>query len=140
MRNAIQKIYGQPFSKRKLRLAWGGLFEFDGVSTDGKIVVCVSTSISRTASGGQAVGKIQKIRADTLYLLNVLDAELRVLAFTDRGMMEYFQSESRAGRFPPNSEVELRFVPLPKSLSERLHEATQRASIEVSPRVASSGS
>lgn len=132
--DAIQKIYGRPFSKRRLKLVWGGSFEFDGVSADGKIVVCVSTSASRTASKGLAVGKIQKIKADALYLFNALNTEFLVMVFTDRGMMEYFQNESRVGRFPTNAEIELRFVPLPQALSERLRQATRLASTEVSPK------
>jgi len=132
--NAIPKLCDQPLRKRVLKLTWGGSFEFDGVSDDGKTVVCVSTSASHTATGKLAVGKIQKIRADTLYLLNAVNVELRILVFTDKSMMEYFQHESQIGRFPPSSVVELRFTPLPSSLTKRLTQANRLASIEVSPK------
>ncbi|MBI2088056.1 MAG: hypothetical protein HYT78_04845, partial [Deltaproteobacteria bacterium] len=87
---ALPAIYGQPFSKGRMPLIWGGSFEFDAVSNDRTIVACVSTSAARTAGSKLAVGKIQKIRADTLYLLNPANIERRVLVFTEETMMRHF--------------------------------------------------
>ena len=114
VRNELPRLYAQPFAKRELTLAWGGVFEFDAVSENGRTAVCISTSPSRTASGNLAVGKIQKIKADTLYLLNAKSLEARVLMFTEKSMLEHFNKERRAGRFPSEPLLVLRFVELPK--------------------------
>jgi hypothetical protein len=66
---------GRTFSKRKVPLKWGGAFEFDAVSADGRVVVCVSTSCCRTASGRNAIGKFHKLKADALYLLQTACGE-----------------------------------------------------------------
>jgi len=38
----------------------GGVFDFDAVSDDGKIVASISTSGSKTATGKYAVGKMNE--------------------------------------------------------------------------------
>ena len=133
VQNELPRLYGQPFAKGKLELTWGGLFEFDAVSEDSRIAVCISTSSSRTESGKLAYGKIQKIKADALYLLNARGLETRVLVFTERSMLEYFEQEGRAGRFPSERILELRYIELPKELREKLERARLQASAEVSP-------
>jgi hypothetical protein len=134
VRKTLPDIYGQVFSKARLPLAWGGSFEFDAVSADRRVVACVSTSGSRTSGGKLAVGKVLKIKADTLYLLNAIDVQRRVLVFTDRTMLEHFEKERRSGRFPPAAEIELRFAELPNDIAARLFEARAVASAEVSPQ------
>lgn len=134
VREELPKIYGQPFSKEAVKLAWGGSFEFDAVSADRKTVACVSTSCSRTASGGLAYGKLNKIRADALYLLNAQGVERRLLVFTDKDMTKYFDQQRTRGRFPPDSLIEMLFIQLPDSLAAELNQARQVASAEVSPR------
>jgi hypothetical protein len=130
----LPEMYGQAFSKARLPLAWGGSFEFDAVSANRRIVACVSTSGSRTSGGKLAVGKVLKIKADTLYLLSANDVQRRVLVFTDRTMLEHFEKERRSGRFPPTAEIELRFAELPNDLAARLLAARAVASAEVSPQ------
>jgi hypothetical protein len=136
--NELPRLFGQRFSKRRLMLQWGGLFEVDAVSEDGKTAVCVSTSCYRTAGGNQATAKFQKIRADALYLLHVEGVEQRVLAFTDQGMVQQFEKARSAGRFPPADVIELRLVSLPECLETQLRAATCAASAEVSPHAQSS--
>ena len=59
---ALPGIYGQPFKKTIIRLAWGGSFAFDAISADAKIVVCISTSCCRTASGRPSVSTTKSVR------------------------------------------------------------------------------
>lgn len=134
VREALPAVYHQAFSKGGVPLIWGGAFEFDAVSDDRTIVACVSTSVARTAGNKLAVGKIQKIKADTLYLLNAANMKRRVLVFTDESMLSHFAKERKAGRFPADAEIELRLVRLPSGLATRLAEARAVASAEVTPR------
>jgi len=134
VRNVLPAIYGQPFRKATMRLTWGGTFEFDAVSADGKIVGCVSTACCLTAGGRQAIGKYHKIRADVLFLLNAEAAERRILIFTDKQMEAHFERERTRGRFPPPSVIEMRTVEIPDELAAELRKAAAIASIEVSPR------
>ncbi|MBM3335560.1 hypothetical protein FJY63_12950 [Candidatus Sumerlaeota bacterium] len=134
VREALRVAYRQAFAKGAAPLAWGGTFEFDAVSHDRTIVACVSTSVARTAGNKLAVGKIRKIKADALYLLSVADVKRRVLVFTDESMLRHFENERKAGRFPPETDIELRLVELPSSLAARLAEARAAASAEVTPR------
>jgi len=100
VREALPAVYHQAFSKGAVPLVWGGAFEFDAVSHDRTTVACVSTSVARTAGNKLAVGKIQKIKADTLYLLNAANVNRRVLVFTHESMLRHFEKERKAGRFP----------------------------------------
>ena len=82
---------GVKFVGRKLTLKWGGLFAFDAVSGDGKIVGLISTSAARTAGGKAAIAKFQKLKADALYLLHVVGAERLVMIFTEESMLRHFE-------------------------------------------------
>jgi hypothetical protein len=120
-----------------VQLTWGGEFEFDAVSADGAVVVCVSTSCCKTASGRNAIGKYHKLKADALYLLHAVDAQRRGMVFTDAGMLAHFEKERSRGRFPPATVIELVAAKLPDDLACELREATRSASVEVSPRAPS---
>jgi hypothetical protein len=121
---------GLRFSGRKLALTWGGEFSFDAVSSDGRIVGLISTSSARTAGNNLATAKIQKLKCDTLYLLNI-EAKRRILIFTEQSMLQHFEKEKRSGRFP--SEIELLHAPLPTELYERVLLSRRIASAETSP-------
>jgi hypothetical protein len=58
---------GVSFAAKKSLLVWGGCFDFDAVSTDGKILGLISTSTARTAGNNFAAGKVQKLKSDTLF-------------------------------------------------------------------------
>jgi hypothetical protein len=131
--NELPRVFSLGFSKTKLRLSWGGEFEYDAVSSDGSIVASVSTSSCHTAGGRPAVGKYHKIRSDVLYLLNAVGPKRRVLVFTDPEMIRHFETERTNGRFPPADQVELRLAELPETLKEALGRARKVASDEVSP-------
>ena len=128
----LQSFPNKQFRHRKIRLTWGGEFDFDAVSDDGSVVALVSTIHPLTAKGKLAVGKIHKLKADALYLLHAEGAKRRVMVFTQASMMKRFEKEKGSGRFPP--EIELLFIRLPKKLQDAVEEARRRASEEVSPR------
>jgi len=119
--------FGQKFSRERMRLSSGGLFDFDAVSEDERIVVVISTSASKTASGKRGVGKMMKIRSD-LYFLLLSNAEKRVIVFTQPDMNEQFERELKAGRVP--RDIEYLLADIPDELKERLEAARRKASEE----------
>ena len=128
--NWMPEKFGQKFHKRRIGLTSGGLFEFDAVSEDGKIVAVISTSGAKTASGGSATGKIHKIRSDMFFLL-LAEAEQRVVVLTEQDMFQRWQQEKTGGRVPP--EIELYLAKIPDEQRERLRSARKKAAREVSP-------
>jgi len=126
----LPKQFNQCFEKKRIELTWGGKFEFDAVSEDGKIIANISTSSARTAKGKQAIGKFHKIKGDTLYLLHA-NATKRLQIFTEKDMQEHFMRDKKSGRFPP--EVDLIHVELPEILKQELQSARRLASQEVTP-------
>lgn len=128
----LPSLYGMPFANRKVLLNWGGRFDFDAVSQDGTVVGNISTSSAITASAKLAVGKIQKIKSDTLYLLYAQGASRRLLIFTESDMYRHFEKEVRNGRFPKG--VKLIHAPLPTTLQREIETARRVASDETSPQ------
>ncbi len=47
----LKRKFKRQFSKDKVPLRWGGKFEFDAVSDDGKIIACISTAKAKMSSG-----------------------------------------------------------------------------------------
>jgi len=128
----LPSLYGVPFANRKVLLNWGGKFDFDAVSQDGTIVGNISTSSAKTAGAKLAVGKIQKIKADTLYLLYAQGANQRLLIFTEMDMHQFFEKEAKNGRFPKG--VKLVHAQLPTVLQQEIEIARRVASEETSPQ------
>jgi hypothetical protein len=128
--NWFPKQYGQRFHRERLKLRSGGVFDFDAVSDDGKIVASVSTSAGKTASGKYGVGKMMKIRSD-IYFLLLVDAQRKVVVFTERDMLDQFKREVDGGRVP--SEIEFAFAEIPVELRQRLEQSREKASKEVTP-------
>ena len=128
----LPSLYGMSFANRKVLLNWGGKFDFDAVSEDGTIVGNVSTSSATTAGAKLAVGKIQKIKSDTLYLLYAQGASQRLLIFTEVDMHRHFEKEVKNGRFPKG--VKLVHAPLPSLLQREIEVARRVASDETSPQ------
>ena len=128
----LPSMYGVPFANRKVLLNWGGKFDFDAVSKDGRIVGNISTSSATTAGAKQATAKIQKIKCDTLYLLYAQGASERLLIFTESDMQRHFEKEVKNGRFPKG--VKLIHAPLPAPLQREIEVARKVASDETSPR------
>jgi hypothetical protein len=129
--HAFPKLYRQSFSKKRVRLCWGGFFEADAISNDNTIVACISTSSSIRMNGKPAIGKRQKIMADAFYLSFAEGFEKRLLVFTEKDMKDHFQKEGRNGRFPGPADIELRYIRLPPKLEHRLKKAKRTASNEM---------
>lgn len=119
--------YGMNFYRERVKIRSGGVFDFDAVSGDKRIVATVSTSGAKTSGGKHAVGKILKIRSDMLFL-TMVDATQRLVVLTERDMYEQCLKEKAGGRVPP--EIEFTFAALPPELNTRLVAARLKASTE----------
>lgn len=127
--NELPHLFGGQFlPATKTKLTWGGMFEFDAVSADGAVVVCISTSSGRTSGGNFPSAKVQKLKADAFYLLHATGVSRRVMAFTNEAMREAIRKEQTRGRFPP--EIELVVVRLPEELAAAVEESRVIASKE----------
>jgi hypothetical protein len=128
-RNWMETQYGTRFSRERLRLCSGGVFDFDAVSEDRSIVATISTSGAKTSTGKYAVGKILKLRSDMLFLTQV-DAKRRIIVLTERDMCDQCNKEFAAGRVP--KEIEFVCADIPDDLRTRLVEGREKASGESS--------
>jgi hypothetical protein len=123
--------FGQSFLKEPVLLSSGGTYTFDAISTVESIAVAVSTSSARTASGRNAIGKMQKIRAD-MYFLLLANVRQRIVVLTETEMLAMCEKEVDRGRVPRS--IEFVFAEIPSELAQRLTEARSIASNEVSPQ------
>ena len=121
--------FGMKFSRERVKLRSGGVFDFDAVSEDHSIVATISTSGSKTSGGKNAVGKILKLRSDML-ILTMVDAKRRVIVLTERDMYDQCEKEAAGGRVPP--EIEFVCALIPDGLRHRLVAARSKASEESS--------
>ena len=126
-RNWMASQFGVKFSRERLPLRSGGVFDFDAVSEDRSIVATISTSGARTSRGKHAVGKILKLRSDMLFL-TMVEAKRRVIVLTERDMFDQCEKEAAGGRTPP--EIEFTCAEIPEDLRARLGSARARASGE----------
>jgi hypothetical protein len=125
--------FGQKFNRDRCKLSSGGVFDFDAVSDDAKIVASISTSGAKTASGKPAVGKLLKLRSDMLFLLLAQEAEKRIIILTEPDMYELCNKERSGGRVPLSIEFVL--ATIPDELRQKLQDARKIASREVSPEL-----
>ena len=123
--------FGQKFYRERLRLSCGGIFDFDAVSEDRKIVAAISTSGAKTARGKNSSGKLFKIRSDMFFLLLVPDVNLRIVVLTETDMVDLCKKESAGGRVPKS--IEFVHAMIPEDLGAKLRHARGAASSEVSP-------
>jgi len=135
-RNWLATHFGTKFSRERMPLRSGGVFDFDAVSDDHSIVATISTSGSRTAGGKHAVGKILKLRSDMLFL-TMVEAKRRVIVLTEPDMYQQCKKESEGGRVPP--EIEFVCAEIPEPLRARLVAARSVASDEVSAKASGAG-
>ena len=126
-RNWMPDQYGTKFSRERLPLTSGGVFDFDAVSDDRSIVATISTSGAKTSGGKHAVGKILKLRSDMLFL-TMAEAKRRIIVLTERDMCDQCEKEARGGRVP--KEIEFVCAVIPDGLRQRLVAARARASSE----------
>jgi hypothetical protein len=126
-RNWMASHFGTKFSRERVALRSGGVFDFDAVSEDHTIVATISTSGSKTSGGKHAVGKMFKLRSDMLFL-TMVEAKHRVIVLTERDMCDQCEREAAGGRVPP--EIEFACAIIPDELRLRLVAARRRASEE----------
>jgi len=131
-REWLPREFGQRFNRERLELAPGGVFDFDAVSTDEKVVASISTSAAHTARGKLAVGKLTKIRSDMLFLL-MASCDQRLVILTDETMFQQLQKEKSSGRVP--TSIEFRHAKIPHELERRLAASQKAASREVTPGI-----
>jgi hypothetical protein len=120
--------FGMKFSRERLTLRSGGVFDFDAVSEDRSIVATISTSGAKTSGGRNASGKIFKLRSDMLFLAMV-EAKRRVIVLTERDMYDQCARESAGGHVP--LEIEFVCADIPEDLRARLIASRVKASGEV---------
>ena len=123
--------FGQKFARERLTLSSGGVFDFDAVSEDRRVVAVISTGGATTASGKHAVGKILKIRSGMFFLL-LTEADRRVVVLTELDMYRLCEKERSGERVP--SSIEFVHALIPENLDTRLKAARAVASGEVSPK------
>jgi hypothetical protein len=126
-RNWMPTQYGAKFSRERLPLRSGGVFDFDAVSDDHSIVATISTSGAKTSTGNQGSGKILKLRSDMLFL-TMVEAKRRVIILTERDMCDQCEKEFAGGRVPP--EIKFVCAVIPDDLRARLVAARSKASGE----------
>ena len=112
-------------------LSSGGVFDYNAVSVNRKIVVLISTSGSITSGGKRGVGKLQKIRADMFFLLLTTNVEKKIIVLTEKNMYEQCIAEIAAGRAP--KEIEFMYAEIPDTLRVKLAESREKASRKVRP-------
>ena len=126
-RNWMPIHFGTKFTRDRMPLRSGGVFDFDAVSDDHSIVATISTSGSKTSGGKHAVGKILKLRSDMLFL-TMVQAKRRVVVLTEQDMHRQCEKEVAGGRVPP--EIEFVCAEIPDDLRLRLVAARSKASSE----------
>lgn len=130
-REWLSQKYGQKFHRERLQLNAGGVFDFDAVSEDNTIIANISTSGGITSGSNIPSAKLQKLRADMLFLIMV-EAEKKLIILTEKDMFDLCQKEKQNGRVP--LEIEFVQAELPDTLAKSLKEARAVASKEVSPQ------
>ncbi|HMH64959.1 MAG TPA: hypothetical protein VK515_05205 [Rhizomicrobium sp.] len=131
--NWMQERFSSEFHRTRVKLSSGGVFDFDAVSTDRKIIASISTSSAKTSSGKYAVGKMMKLRSDMLFLLMVEKPAQKFLVLTEKSMYDACEKEKAGGRAPDGIEFILAEIPI--ELEAKLIKARAAASKEVSPQV-----
>lgn len=126
-RNWMAEHFGARFSRERLPLRSGGVFDFDAVNEDHTIVATISTSGAKTSGGKYATGKILKLRSDMLFL-TMVDAKRRIIVLTEHDMFDQCEKEVAGGRVPP--EIEFICADLPVQLNDMLAKARLKASGE----------
>lgn len=126
-RNWMASQFGMKFSRERMVLRSGGVFDFDAVSDDRSIAAAISTSGSRTSTGRYAVGKMLKLRSDMLFL-TMVEAKRRLIILTERDMCDQCEREAAGGRVPP--EIEFACAKIPDELRARLFAGRLKASEE----------
>ena len=129
--NWMPEAFRQKFYRNRIKLAPGGVFDFDAVSEDKSIAACISTSAGRTSSGNFASGKMMKLRSDMLFLHLAIGLTRKVMVVVEKDMHDACLKERAGGRVP--LDIEFHLARIPDDLASRLVSARRIASKEVTP-------
>jgi hypothetical protein len=132
--NWMPNRFGTRFSRERVKLRSGGVFDFDAVNDDHTIIATISTSGARTATGNQGSGKLLKLRSDMLFLMLAEKAKRRVMVLTEPDMHEQLKNEAGAGRMP--MEIEVVCAEIPAELRSKLDAARKVAVSEMTVKAA----
>jgi hypothetical protein len=114
-------------SKEKLRILWGGEFEFDAVVRENENIIEVhslSTANYMTSSGKPGNSKLFKVFHDAQIMI-LTNCKKCFLTFVDEDFYNRVLREQQNGRFFPSSQItiklwDLRTLGLEKGLQVRL--------------------
>jgi hypothetical protein len=109
-RNWMPTQYSTKFSRERLRLRSGGVFDFHALSEDHSIVATISTIGAKTSGLKHGVGKILKLRSAMLFL--TVDTKRRIIVVTERDMCDQCEKEFAAGRVPKEIEFICAEIPM----------------------------
>jgi len=107
--------------KEKLKISWGGEFEFDAVVREkGEIVEihCLSTANCLNISGKLGNSKLFKVFHDAQMML-LTGCKKNVLVFVDDQFYHKVLQEQQNGRFYPSSQISVKFWDLRTLGSEK---------------------
>jgi hypothetical protein len=107
--------------KEKLKISWGGEFEFDAVVREkGEVVEihCLSTANFRTISGKPGNSKLFKVFHDAQMML-LTGCKTNVLVFVDDQFYNKVLQEQQKGLFYPSCQISIKFWNLQTFGSEK---------------------
>jgi hypothetical protein len=105
------KTNNNSVKKEKLKISWGGEFEFDAVVREKDEIIeihCLSLANYKTKSGKSGNTKLFKVFHDAQMML-LSDCKKRVLAFVDKDFYDKVLQDQKNGRFYPASQIEVKF-------------------------------
>ena len=106
----ILKNENNTVEKEKLKLSWGGEFEFDAVIREkGKIIEihCLSTANCINISNKLGSSKLFKVFHDAQMML-LTECKKNILVFVDDQFYTKVLQEQQKGRFYPSSQIILK--------------------------------
>lgn len=113
---------------RKKRDNTYAVHRFDAVSEDNTIVGSIKSHSWLTSGGKRPAGKIGEIY-ESLYLLSLVNAKIKLLVLTDR---EAYEGFLRVSDGKVSEDVEIKLCQLPTELQLVAHKVHQKASQEMS--------
>ncbi len=126
VRSALAAERGVEVAKGSVELVSGGSRNFNAVATEGSVVATVMNSSGATSGGKKPVGKIRGAVAE-LYYLSLVSVPDRQLV-TNAEFHHYFLRELDGALAPG---IQLRHLPLPPNLAQRVAGVTAGASDEM---------
>jgi hypothetical protein len=115
------KTKNNSVKKEKLKISWGGEFEFDVVVREQEKIIqihCLSTANYKTISGNAGNSKLFKIFHDAQMML-LTGCKKCILAFVDDQFYNKVLQEQKNGRFYPASIIDVKFWDLRTLGSEK---------------------